>query len=85
MNMVKKTVPPKETKTSDLQIAAFFLARDRSLLRIEGDSGPATFVFADVAENEVMEFYQENATVHPRKILDAFKNLKGLLFQRDRG
>ena len=84
MNMGKKTVPPQETKISDLQIAAFLLARDYSLLRIEGDSGPATFVFGDVCEREVLAFYQENATVHPRKILDAFRNLKGLLFQRER-
>lgn len=87
MNMgnTRKTVPPKETKITDLQVAAFLLARDHSLLRTEGDSGPATFVFGDVCESEVLAFYQKNATVHPRKILDAFRNLKGLLFERERG
>ncbi len=81
---VKRSLP-KETRVSDLQLGAYLLAKEYLIIRIEGASPRTEFIFADVPEEVVLSFYQENSTVNPRKILDALRNLKGLLIQQDRG
>ena len=87
--MAKKDVmgmtTPKETRISDLQLAAFLLAQDYDLLRTEVTSHRIEFIFARVPEEAVFAFYQGDSTVNPRKLLDAYRNLKGLLIQLDRG
>lgn len=87
--MAKKDVmdmtTPKEIRISDLQLAAFLLAQDYDLLRTEGTSHRVEFVFAGVPEKAVFAFYQGDSTVNPRKLLDAYRNLKGLLIHQERG
>ena len=81
----KKTNPPKETRISDLQLASYLLALDYSIIRTEGSSHRTEFIFAAVPEEVVFRFYHGDSTVNPRKLLDAYRNLKGLLIQQDRG
>ena len=85
VNDTKKTNPPKETRISDLQLASYLLALDYPIIRTEGASHRTEFIFADVPEEVVFHFYQGDSTVNPRKLLDAYRNLKGLLIQKDRG
>ena len=82
---VKRTIPPTETRISDLQLASYLLALDYSILRTEGTSHRTDFVFANVPEEVVFSFFQGNSKVNPRKLLDAYRNLKGLLIQQERG
>lgn len=82
---VRKTAPPEETRISDLQLAAFLLALDYPLLRTDGTSHRTDFIFANIPEEVVFRFYQGDSKINPRKILDAYRNLKGLLIQKERG
>ena len=87
--MAKKDVmgmtTPKETRISDLQLAAFLLAQDYDLLRTEGASPRVEFVFAGIPEAAVFAFYQGDALINARKLLAAYRDLKGLLLQQNRG
>ena len=82
---VKKTTRPKETRISDLQLASYLLALDYPIIRTEGTSHRTQFIFADVPDEIVFRFYQGGSAVNPRKLLDAYRNLKGLLIQQERG
>jgi len=74
---------PRESRTtlrriSDLNLAAFLLAKGHNLVRFQG--GPrAEFVFSDVPEQAILAYYGQGDEVSARKLLDALKNLKGLL------
>ena len=76
------TTPPKEVSISDLHLASYLMALGYSLVKIEGPSHRTLFVFADVPQEIIFSFYQEEAAVNPRKILDSLRNLRGLLLQQ---
>ncbi len=77
--------PPNETKISDLQLAAFLLARDFDLVRTEGSSPRTEFVFSGVSEKEIFSFYRDEPLVNARRLFDCYRNLRGLLHQRGDG
>ncbi len=77
--------PPKETKISDLQLAAFLLARDFDLVRTEGSSPRTQFIFSNVSDEEVFSFYRGEPLVNARRLFDCYRNLRGLLHQRGDG
>lgn len=81
----KVTVPPREVRISDLQLAAYLLALDYPVLRTEGASPRTEFIFAGVPEETVYSFYQGAPLVNARKLFDAYRNLRGLLHQQDGG
>lgn len=70
-----------EIKVSDLQLAAYLMARDHPLLRFEGPSGRKMFVFGKVPEEEVFAYYQSGDRVSARKLFGAYRDLKGLTHQ----
>ncbi len=80
----KVATPPKEVPISDLHLASYVLALGYSLANIEGSLHRTLFLFTDVPQEIIISFYQEDATVNPRKLLDSLRNLKGLLLQQDR-
>lgn len=80
----KAMTPPKETRISDLQLAAFLLAKDYDLLRTGKSSDRVEFIFAGVPEEAIFACYQGNPLVNARKLLAAYRDLKGLLLQQDR-
>ncbi len=82
---VKKITRPKETRISDLQLASYLLALDYPIIRTEGTSQRTQFIFSDVPDEIFFRFYQGDSSVNPRKLLDAYRNLKGLLIQQERG
>jgi hypothetical protein len=81
----KITAPPQEVPVGDLHLASYVLALGYSLVRIEGPPHRIIFIFSNVSEQLIISFFREDATVNPRKLLDALRNLRGLLLQRDRG
>lgn len=87
MTMVtKQEGPPKERLVSDLQLASFFLSLDYLIVRLtESSTGRVEFVFADVPEEVVFRFYQGGCNANARKLLDAYRALKGILIQQDGG
>ncbi len=80
----KTNSPPLEVPVNDLGLASYLMALGYSLGRIEGPSFRSVFIFLDVPEQAVLGFYREDTTIHPRKILDSLRALKGLARQGDR-
>lgn len=68
---------------SDLNLAAYLLATDHPLLRLEGPAGRRNFVFDNVNPEAVTSFYA-GARVEARKLLGALRDLKGLVAQEGR-
>ncbi len=73
----------EEFSTHDLNLSAYLLATDHSLLRLTGPPGQRAFVFANVTEEDVSRFYA-GAPSDARKVLGALRDLKALLAQGGR-
>ncbi len=69
-----------ETKVSDLQLAAYLMALDYPLLRVQGDHKRQVFVYEAPAE-VVMQYYQGSDKTSARKLLGAYRDLKGIIMQ----
>ena len=80
----KKTVLPEETRVSDIELSAFLLCKDYPLLRTEGTSHRLEFIFGSVPQEIVFSFYQDNTLVNGRKLLAAYRAIKGLVIEAKR-
>lgn len=69
-----------EFSTHDLSLAAYLLATNHPLRRLDGPPGKNSFVFANVSQEDVTSFYA-GAKVDARQLLGAMRDLKGLLAQ----
>ena len=67
-----------EYVTHDLNLAAYLLATNHPLLRLDGPPGKSAFIFGNVAPQDVSAFYA-GAKVDARQLLGALRDLKGLL------
>jgi hypothetical protein len=65
-------------KISDIQLAAYLMALDYPLLRVEGDCRRKVFVYT-APESVVMQYYQGTHKTSARKLLGAYKDLKALI------
>ncbi len=80
--------PPKDPasprKITDLNVSCFVMARGYRLIKFEpGSRGVFTF---DVPESVILDFFQEgNDLISARRLLDAMRNLKGLLHSHSAG
>ena len=72
-----------EYSTHDLNLAAYLLATNHPLRRLDGPPGKIAFVFGSVSEDDVTAFYG-GAKVDARQLLGAVRDLKGLLAQGGR-
>ena len=72
-----------ETKISDLQLAAYLIALDYPLLRVEGDYRRTIWVF-EASPEVVMDYYRGANKTSARKPLNALKELKGMLMHNAR-
>ncbi len=72
-----------EFTTRDVHLAAYLLATDHPLLRLEGLHGQRNLTFGNVTAEDVRRFYA-GAPSDARKVLGALRDLKGLLVQGDR-
>ena len=80
----KKTVRPEETTISDIELSAFLLCKDYPLLRTEGTPHRIEFVFGRVPQEVVFSFYQDSSLVNGRKLLSAYRAIKGLVIEAKR-
>jgi hypothetical protein len=70
--------PQNLRRVSDLHLSAFLVAKGHPLVNFV--SGPrAAFIFADVPERDLVAYFGGDDQVSARALLDALKNLKGLL------
>lgn len=70
---------PDSVRVSDTSVAAFLLARGFRIVKVEGSPGRREFIFADVPDEAILNFFGGDDQVSARRLLDCLKNLKGLL------
>ncbi len=71
--------PPQEFQTSDLGVAAFLVAHETPLLRVETDAQRCVFVFPGEAADVALRFYQPGRNlVDGRRFHLALRELRGL-------
>ena len=70
-----------EIKLSDMDLSAFLLTLGHPIVRLEGQAGRRQFVFKNVPEDAVVAFYGGDDRVSARALLNALRNVKGLLAQ----
>jgi hypothetical protein len=63
-----------ETKVSDLQLAAYLMALDYPLLRVEGDNNRQVFVYR-APEEVIFRYYQGQDCTSARKLFGAYRDL----------
>jgi hypothetical protein len=69
-----------ETKVSDLQLAAYLMALDYPLLRVEGSHKQQVFVY-EAPQEVIMQYYRGADKTSARKLLGAYRDLKGIIMQ----
>jgi hypothetical protein len=69
-----------EIKVSDLQLAAYLMALDYPLLRVEGNHKHQVFVY-EATQEVIMQYYQGRDKTSARKLLGAYRDLKGIIMQ----
>lgn len=72
---------PDECRISDVHLAAYLLARGHQVSRLEGSFGRREFVFHDVPQDVLLSYYGGDDLVSARELLDALRNIRGLLVQ----
>jgi hypothetical protein len=67
------------TRTSDLQLAAFLLARGHPLIRTE-QNGPRKLLFLIAApESERQAYYGQDDLVSAKRLFESWRSLRGLI------
>src|SRR5947209_18229608 len=71
----------KELALYDLQVSAFLHAKGLRLVRTEGPPYRKTFVFADVPDAMIQDFYAATGAVSARKLFDSYRTLRAIARQ----
>jgi Domain of unknown function (DUF5659) len=67
-------------RISDVHLAAYLVAKGFALLGVEGQPSRREFLFTDVPPDAIVGYYN-GELVSARALLDALRNLRGLLVQ----
>ncbi len=70
-----------ETRISDLQLASYLLASGHPLIRTEGTRPRCIFIFANVPEDVVFQYYSGKDAISARQLFSAYRDLRGLVVQ----
>lgn len=73
--------PPAEVKISDVHLASYLLVRGFQVARVNGSPSRREFIFPNVPPEAISSFYGGDDRVSARALLDALRNLRGLLVQ----
>lgn len=68
-------------RITDLNLAAYLVASDFRISDIEPTGARKTFIFADVPDGAIVEFYSGSDRTSARKLLGALRDLKALATQ----
>ncbi len=70
-----------ELALDDLQVSAFLHARGFRLIRTEGPAYRKTFIFTEVPDSLIREFYAGTADVSARKLFESYRTLRAIARQ----
>ena len=72
----------EDRKVSDVQLAAYFRAKGYRIKEVRPDGRRTEWTFADVPESEILDYYNGTDQVSARELFNAFREMKGLSYQR---
>ena len=67
-----------ELALNDLQVSAFLHAKGFRLVRTEGPANRKTFIFADVPDSVIQDFYTGVAEVNARMLFESYRTLRSI-------
>jgi hypothetical protein len=76
-----KTMQSGQVRISDTHLAACLLVKGFQIGGVEGRGSRREFIFLDVSPDAVSSFYGGDDSVSARALLDALRNVRGLLAQ----
>ncbi len=82
--MVMQTMNTSELnriRIRDTHLAAYLLARGFQIVGVSGPNGQRDFIFQDVPSETIASFYGGDDRISSRALLDALRNVRGLLAQ----
>ena len=75
---------PIDLRLSDVHLVAYLLVRGFPLRGVDGSPGRREFLFRGVPPDVISSFYGGDDQVSARALLDALRNVRGLLAQGGR-
>ncbi|MEE8077114.1 MAG: DUF5659 domain-containing protein [Candidatus Binatia bacterium] len=71
-----------DKKISDVSLASYLRARGFKIKSVHPDGRRTEWTFEDVPESEILAYYNGTALVSARELFNAFREMKGLSYQR---
>ena len=72
----------KDCAVSDVSLAAFLRCRGYRIKHVRPDGRKTEWVFEGVPQAEILTFYNGTAQANVRDLLNCFREMKGLSYQR---
>ena len=73
---------PKDRVISDVALASYLRCRGYRITQVRPDGRKTEWVFHRVPEDEILAFYNGTAEANVRELLNCFREMKGLSYQR---
>ncbi len=72
----------EDRRISDVHLAAYFRAKGYKIIKVSPDGRRTEWTFAAVPESVILDYYNGSDEVSARELFNAFKEMKGLSYQR---
>lgn len=71
-----------DRQISDVHLAAYLRAKGYKIVDVQPDGRRTEWRFADVPESVILDYYNGNDQISARDLFNAFREMKGLSYQR---
>ena len=71
-----------DRQVSDIHLASYLRAKGYKIARVSPDGRRTEWTFADVPDSEILDYYNGTDLVPARSLFNAFKEMKGLSYQK---
>ncbi len=72
----------EDRKVSDVHLAAYLRAKGYRIKEVQPDGRRTEWTFENVPESEILSYYNGTDKVSARELFNAFREMKGLSYQR---
>lgn len=72
----------REKRISDINLASYLRAKGYRLIDVRPDGRHTEWVFEAVAHEEILRYFNGDDQTSARDLFNAFKEMKGLSYQR---
>ncbi len=72
----------EDRRISDIHLASYLRAKGYKIREVQPDGRRTEWVFADVPEKAILDYYNGVDQISARDLFNAFREMKGLSYQR---